>query len=106
MDVDEQTLDQGGRQAASGGFETWAAMHRLVVAAREPVACLTAIVRGLEGTGGRIRSLHLAPVGDQLEAELRVDQLCCVAARALASRLCDQAGVLDARVEHHLFTPR
>ncbi|WP_304165163.1 hypothetical protein [Phenylobacterium aquaticum] len=75
--------------------------HVFLVAARHARAALRAIEDGLWVSGAELLGLTLRPVGQIVEAVVRLGNLDEPQAERLAARLAQGLGVQGVRVEHH-----
>ncbi|MCI3134056.1 hypothetical protein [Phenylobacterium aquaticum] len=75
--------------------------HVFLVAARHARAALRAIEDGLWVSGAELLGLTLRPVGQIVEAVVRLGHLDEAEAQRLATRLSQGLGVQGVRVEHH-----
>jgi hypothetical protein len=80
-------------------------VHQLLLAARDAPSALDAVRQGLADSGAELCGLTLRPVGDIVEASLRVRRLGDQAARLLARDLAAWPGVRSASVEHQWVRP-
>ncbi|HEY2660217.1 MAG TPA: hypothetical protein VGI79_10870 [Caulobacteraceae bacterium] len=75
-------------------------LHVLLIAARSSRAALLAAEDALAASDAELCRLSLKPVGEIVEATLKLRGLDAAAAQRLADRAGDYLGVSSARVEH------
>ena len=80
-------------------------VHQLLLAAHDARSALDAVRHGLADSGAELCGLILKPVGQIVEASLRVRHLGDQAARLLARDLAAWPGVTSASVEHQWVRP-
>lgn len=97
MTLHQTLLSEPAPAAAAGP----APIHVFLVAARHARAALRAIEDGLWVSGAELLGLTLRPVGEIVEAVVRLGRLDDGEAERLATRLAQGLGVHGVRVEHH-----
>lgn len=80
-------------------------VHQLFLSAQDAPSALDAVRQSLADCGGELCNLSLKPVGQLVEASLRVRRLGDQAARLLARDLAAWPGVTSASVEHQWVRP-
>jgi len=80
-------------------------VHQLLLAAQDAHSALDAVRQGLADSGAELCAFTLKPVGQIVEASLRVRHLGDQAARLLARDLAAWPGVSSASVEHQWVRP-
>jgi len=75
-------------------------VHVLLLAARNSRAALLAVEDALAVSDAELCRLSLKPVGDIVEASVKLRGVDAAAAQRLAERACERLGVSSARVEH------
>lgn len=80
-------------------------VHQLLLAATDAPSALEAVRAGLADSGAELCGLTMRPVGQIVEASLKVRHLGDQAARLLARDLAAWPGVNSASVEHQWLRP-
>ncbi|AYV44820.1 hypothetical protein CFHF_23380 [Caulobacter flavus] len=80
-------------------------VHQLFLSAQDAPSALDAVRQSLADCGAELCNLSLKPVGQLVEASLRVRRLGDQAARLLARDLAAWPGVNSASVEHQWVRP-
>ena len=91
-----QSPNSQARNPAAGRDE----VHVLVIAARSNRAALLAVEEALAASDADLCRMTLKPVGDIVEATLKLRGVDAATAQRLADRACEQLGVRSAQVEH------